>query len=113
MKNPRPPKVSVLPPGPPQPPAKKEHEYDLLQSVTVIRLMRNRTTEEIATIIRVWRDQKKLQPNFQIDDQDLRDAIADVDPFYRDQILKRLIDLPRVRRVEVTDHEGCGIIAEN
>lgn len=98
--------------------AKKQHRFESIQSITTMRLMQVRVkaevvSEEVATVIRVWRDQKKLQPNYQIDDQDLWDAIANIDPFYRDIIMEKLIDLPGVRRVEMTDAIGCGFVVEN
>lgn len=94
-------------------PKEERHQYDLLQSITRMNLKHPHKPEETATVVRVFRDQRKLQASYHIDDQPLWDAVKDVDPFYRDEIIKRLVDIPGVRRVEIYDAHGCGFVIEN
>lgn len=100
-------------------PAKQQHQFDRLQSVTVINLRAGAEPGGVIafqhpeTVVRVYRDENVLMPGFVIANQDLYDAIKDIDRMYRREIALALVDLPRVRRVEVTDNEGTGIVIEN
>lgn len=97
-----------------RPPKEERHPYELLQSITTIKLEHpHDKTRGVVTTVRVWRDQKKLQASYHIDDQDLRDALARIDPYYRKEIVEAIVDLPGVRRIMVTDAEGDGFVVEN
>jgi hypothetical protein len=96
-------------------PAKaKKHQFDLLQSVTVIYMPHpNKPHDPPATIVRVYRDENVMRPGYVLDNDDIHEAIAKIDAFYRREIALAVVDLPRVRRVEVTDQFGTGIVIEN
>jgi hypothetical protein len=88
-----------------------EHPYACVESVTLIECKDE--NQQVISIARVWRKQRKVQP-YDLEDMVLFEEAGKFHPMYVTQIAEALAKVERVTAVEVTRaSDGKGIVITN